>query len=92
MHFRVRWPDGSATRCYSPSLVIKDYLTPGASYPIAEFVERSRLALIVASERVREKYGFQCGHAQHQREEIEAIGARFADMPEARVTVEAFEA
>jgi uncharacterized repeat protein (TIGR04042 family) len=24
MHFHVRWPDRTHSRCYSPSLVIKD--------------------------------------------------------------------
>ena len=91
MHFHVRWPDGSAMRCYSPSLVVKDFLVPGASYPIDEFVARSGRALMLASERVRAKYGLPCGLAQSQREQIEAKAARFDGTSDARVTVEAFE-
>ena len=91
MHFRVRWPDGSAQRCYSPSLVIKDFFVPGESYRLADFVERSRTALEIASERVRLKYGYGCGHAAHQLAEIERIAAQFDARPDARVTVEAFE-
>jgi uncharacterized repeat protein (TIGR04042 family) len=91
MTFKVRWPDGSVSDCYSPSLVIKDYFVPGTCYPLAEFVRRSREALDIASERVRQKYGWPCGHAQHQKEQIEAIAARFGELGGARVTVEAFE-
>jgi uncharacterized repeat protein (TIGR04042 family) len=91
MHFTVRWPDGSATRCYSPSLVIKDFLEAGATYPLWDFVELSRRALTIGAERVREKYGFLCGHALHQRDEIEALAGRFGSVPDARVTVEGFD-
>ena len=27
MRFRIRWPDGSTESCYSPSLVVKDFLS-----------------------------------------------------------------
>ncbi|MBI3528859.1 MAG: MSMEG_0570 family nitrogen starvation response protein [Betaproteobacteria bacterium] len=91
MHFLVRWPDGSGQRCYSPSLVIKDFFVPGQSYPVAEFVQRSRTALDIASERVRQKYGYGCGHAAAQLEEIERIAAQFDNRSGVRVTVEAFE-
>ncbi len=91
MHFVVRWPDGQAQRCYSPSLVIKDYFVPGESYAVADFVQRSRTALEIASERVRQKYGYGCGHASAQLEEIERVAARFEPQSGARVTVEAFE-
>ena len=90
VHFVVRWPDGSAQRCYSPSRVIKDYFTPGESYVLTDFVQRSRAALGLASERVREKYGYGCAHAALQIEEIERAAGRF-DGPDARVRVEAFE-
>ena len=34
LHFRVRWPDDSELRCYSPSLVIRDYFAPGQTVPL----------------------------------------------------------
>ena len=91
MHFTIRWPDGERERCYSPSLVIKDYFTPGASYPLADFVQRSRDALTIASERVRAKYGYGCGHAHAQLEQIERRAGTFPDFAQASVTVESFE-
>ena len=91
MRFVVRWPDGAEEACYSPSLVIKDYFTPGESYALADFVERSRTALLIASDRVRAKYGFSCSAALDQLAQIEEAAARFADMPEPRVTIAAFE-
>lgn len=90
MRFRVRWPDDSLTLCYSPSLIIKDYFAPGQSYPLDQFVAHSREALNIASERVRQKYGFYCSSAMQQLQEIENIAARFEGQPEAVVQVEEF--
>lgn len=89
MHFHVRWPDQHETRCYSPSLVIQDYLDPGSSYALPEFLANVREALHIASERVREKYGFACSQALDQLAQIEAIAARFG--PDERVVVTAFD-
>jgi uncharacterized repeat protein (TIGR04042 family) len=91
MRFRIRWPDGSLENCYSPSLVIKDFLSVGASYPLPEFLIRSRAALEIASERVKEKYGWHCSRARAQLDRIEAAAEGFAAMPDARVAVDAFE-
>jgi uncharacterized repeat protein (TIGR04042 family) len=78
MTFQVRWPDGTETACYSPSLVMHDWLTTGSDYPIADFVERSTTALRIASERVAAAYGFACTSAMQQEVEIVAIAARHA--------------
>lgn len=91
MRFLIRWPDGTAEACYSPSLVVKDYFTPGNSYALADFVDRSRTALKIASDRVEAKYGWQCSRASAQLKRIEAAAAVYADSPDARVHVEAFE-
>jgi uncharacterized repeat protein (TIGR04042 family) len=89
MRFHVRWPDGRHEACYSPSLVVKDFLTPGESYAVDDFVEKTRTALTIASERVREKYGFACSSAMGQLARIEAAAQRQA--PGGQVTVESFE-
>jgi uncharacterized repeat protein (TIGR04042 family) len=91
MHFSVRWPDGSTYRCYSPSLVIKEFLVVGEAYPLADFVARSRTALETGSERVRKKYGYACGHAMAEVQEIERMAAQFAAQKDAYVVVERFE-
>jgi uncharacterized repeat protein (TIGR04042 family) len=91
MHFLIRWPDGTPESCYSPSLVIKDYFAPGESYPLEDFVARSRTALTIASDRVRAKYGFSCSSAMAQLERIETAAKAFADRPDARVAIDAFE-
>ena len=88
MRFLVRWPDGQSENCYSPSLVIRDYLREGESYAVADFLGLSREALSIASERVRAKYGFPCSLALGQLARIETAAAAFA--PDARVTVETF--
>jgi uncharacterized repeat protein (TIGR04042 family) len=87
MHFRIQWPDGDEANCYSPSLVIGDFFKPGEAYALDDFVERSRQALGIASERVREKYGFACSAAMDQLAQIERAAERFRDQPEAAVRV-----
>lgn len=89
MRFNIRWPDGRREGCYSPSLVVKDFLTPGESYALDDFVEKTRTALNIASERVREKYGFACSSALDQLARIEAAAKLQA--PGGWVTVETFE-
>jgi uncharacterized repeat protein (TIGR04042 family) len=83
--FDVRWPDGRMQRCYSPSLVMHDYLTAGADYTVADFVDRSGRALHEASERVRAKFGFACSSAAATTEEIVAIATGFASHATIRV-------
>jgi uncharacterized repeat protein (TIGR04042 family) len=91
MLFHIRWPDGTTEQCYSPSLVIRDHLEVGATYHLAEFMQRSRTALTIASDRVREKYGFACSRAMAQLARLEAAAGRFERAPDARVTVTSFE-
>jgi uncharacterized repeat protein (TIGR04042 family) len=87
MHFRIRWPDGVEANCYSPSTVVGEFFTAGAAYPVEDFVARSREALNIGSERVREKYGFACSAALDQLARIEEDADRFKDARDAHVTV-----
>jgi uncharacterized repeat protein (TIGR04042 family) len=89
MRFHLRWPDGTEEGCYSPSLVIRDFLAVGASYPRDEFLARSRTALTIASDRVAARYGHPCSLALGQLARIEATAARFA--ADASVIVTKFE-
>ncbi|MEM9255201.1 MAG: MSMEG_0570 family nitrogen starvation response protein [Pseudomonadota bacterium] len=62
----VRWPDGEEEQLYSPSTVIKDYLSADTSYPLEEFLQRAEQGLSAASERVQLKFGFACSAAADQ--------------------------
>ncbi|HEY0234288.1 MAG TPA: MSMEG_0570 family nitrogen starvation response protein [Afipia sp.] len=90
MRFSIRWPDGKTELCYSPSLVIKDYLSVGQSYPLAEFLDRASKALRIASDRVREKYGRSCSLALSQLAQIETACKSYHDTPGASVRVNEF--
>jgi uncharacterized repeat protein (TIGR04042 family) len=91
MHFLIRWPDGVCERCYSPSRVVREFLSPGESYALADFLRRSHAALNAGSSRVQERYGHACSRASAQLTRIETVAEAFADLPAPRVTVEAFE-
>ena len=90
-HFHVRWPDASETRCYSPSSVVREHLSPGERYALGDFMQRTREALEAASERVRAKYGFACSQAMDHLAQIEQTAARFAGTADAHVTVVAID-
>jgi uncharacterized repeat protein (TIGR04042 family) len=90
MHYRLRWPDLTETEYYSPSLVIRDYFAPGADYSLPDFLQRIRDATMIASERVRIKYGFPCLRAQAQLQAIEQEADRFADQAPARIVMLSF--
>jgi uncharacterized repeat protein (TIGR04042 family) len=77
MTFEVRWPDGSTQRCYSPSLVMHDYLSTGGRYTVGEFVDLSGRALTEASDRVRTKFGFACTSAAETSHQIVSTAAGF---------------
>ncbi|MEO1692730.1 MAG: MSMEG_0570 family nitrogen starvation response protein, partial [Cyanobacteria bacterium J06631_6] len=72
INFKIQWPDGTQQSCYSPSLVVKKYFIPGDTYPLCEFVEKSRTALNIASDRVKQAYGFPCSRALGQLKQIES--------------------
>jgi uncharacterized repeat protein (TIGR04042 family) len=90
MLFVVRWPDGASETCYSPSLVIKDYFREGESCALSDFLARSREALLIASDRVKARYGRPCSLALGQLAQIEAVAGRFADQADAMVVCERF--
>ena len=90
MRFVIRWPDGRRESCYSPSLVIRDFLREGESYPVSDFLQRSREALQIASARVEAKYGHACSLALGQLARIEATAAQFEGQDDARVACETF--
>ena len=75
----VRWPDGTEEALYSPSSVVADLFTPGTSYPLPDFLTRSRIAMERASNRVAAKYGFACTSAMAQLDRIEAQAKQFED-------------
>ncbi len=90
INFQIQWPDGTEQNCYSPSLVVKKYFTPGESYELAEFVEKSRTALNIASDRVKEAYGFPCSRALSQLEQIELKAAKYQKLTKPQVLLIGF--
>lgn len=87
MQFHVRWPDGTESRCYSPSLVVEEHVSEGTSYKLDDFVSRIGAALHIASDRVQQKYGMPCSRAIGQLAQIRQRAAGFSSDASAAVTV-----
>ncbi|MEO1341340.1 MAG: MSMEG_0570 family nitrogen starvation response protein [Cyanobacteria bacterium J06635_13] len=85
INFKIQWPDGTEQSCYSPSLVVKKYFIPGDTYPLGEFVEKSRTALNIASDRVKQAYGFPCSRALGQLKQIESKADEYQNLSEPKV-------
>lgn len=90
LHYRLRWPDQSETRCYSPSTSITGFFEPGQPYLLPEFLRRIRAATALASDRVAARHGFACSAAADQLAQIEAQAQRFTDQADACVAVVSF--
>ena len=86
---KVRWPDQTTADYYSPSTAVHAHFAAGESYVVAEFLSRSRAAMLAASERVREKYGYTCSSAMDTLGEIETRAEEFDS--DARVVVVGFD-
>ncbi|WP_271255021.1 MSMEG_0570 family nitrogen starvation response protein [Pseudanabaena sp. Chao 1811] len=85
INFQISWPDGSEQTCYSPSLIVKEYFEPNVEYALDEFVESARTALNIASDRVKAKYGFPCGLAIGQLQDIEARASEYQNLENPQV-------
>ena len=80
INFKIQWPDGTEQTCYSPSLVVKKYFNPGEIYKLEEFVAKSRTALNIASDRVKQAYGFPCSKALVQLKQIESEASKYQNL------------
>lgn len=85
VQFQIEWPDGQQELCYSPSSVIKRFLSLDQSYPLEDFMARSRAALQEGSQRVQAKFGYPCSLALDQLKHLETMAKHFQDQPEAKV-------
>jgi uncharacterized repeat protein (TIGR04042 family) len=79
VNFTIRWPNGKEAAGYSPSTVIYDHLQEGASYPLADFLERIEGGLNNASERVKQVKGFYCSSAMDTLNSLKGQAMRQED-------------
>ncbi|MDP5218525.1 MSMEG_0570 family nitrogen starvation response protein [Ruegeria sp. 2205SS24-7] len=75
--FTIRWPDDQTEECYSPSTIVHEFLTAGATYPLDDFLARCREALEQASTRVEAKFGYRCTSADVQLARIKRKASTF---------------
>ncbi len=87
MRFDIEWPDGSQEKCYSPSSVVKDYLKADTVLSVNEFVSISGRALMAASDRVQQKYGYACSSALDQLKSIQLTARKFSDYDNPKVII-----
>ena len=90
INFQIQWPDGSQQTCYSPSLVVKEYFNSGETYELSEFLEKSRTALNIASDRVKKAYGFPCSRALTQIQKIETKASEYQNLSDQKVLLISF--
>lgn len=86
INFKIEWCDGTQEVCYSPSLVVKEYFTPGKEYELEEFVNLADTALKIASDRVKTAYGFPCSRALGQLQRIKSKATEYQKLTAPKVS------
>ena len=85
VYMRIRWPDDTTDRVYSPSSIIRDFFEENEEMTVAAFEERITNALTRAGERVREVYGMECASAKQELRRLQSATDERAD--DERVTI-----
>ncbi|MEO0508428.1 MAG: MSMEG_0570 family nitrogen starvation response protein [Verrucomicrobiota bacterium] len=75
--FKIQLPDGRDYNCYSPSSIVRKYFSVGDKIPNVEFLKKAQESLKIASDRVEQKFGFQCSGAMNSLHDIEKLSAQF---------------
>jgi|TARA_A100001015_G_scaffold252661_1_gene292377 uncharacterized repeat protein (TIGR04042 family) len=75
--FTIQLPDGTGHNCYSPSSIVHQYFSVGDKLPNQEFLKKAKESLKIASDRVEQKFGYQCSGAINSLHRIETISAKF---------------
>jgi len=75
--FTIQLPDGSGHSCYSPSSIVLKYFKVGDKLSNKEFLKKAQESLKIASDRVEQKFGFQCTGAINSLREIEELSGQF---------------
>ena len=66
-------------------MIVKEYFAADTEYDLVDFVERLRTALNIASDHVKAKYGFPCGLALGQLQEIKAKATKYSQLKDPKV-------
>lgn len=75
----IEWPDKQRDSIYSPSTVLLQYIKSGDCLSVQDFDERISEALQLASQRVYERYGFECTSAMGELARLKARIAAIND-------------
>jgi len=79
VNVNIEWPDKQKDSIYSPSTVLLQYIKSGDSLSIQDFDDRISQALQLASQRVYERYGFECTSAMGELARLKARIASIGD-------------
>ena len=73
VYVQIIWPNEAPDRVYSPSSIIKNYFKTGDVLTVEQFQNKADEALLNASKRVKEKFGFECTSAMGEMERLKEI-------------------
>jgi uncharacterized repeat protein (TIGR04042 family) len=73
VYIHIIWPTGNRDSVYSPSSVIKNYFKAGESLTVEQFQSKAEEALKNASQRVKERFGFECSSAMGELDRLNII-------------------
>ncbi|MES2457523.1 MAG: MSMEG_0570 family nitrogen starvation response protein [Bacteroidota bacterium] len=76
VYLHIEWPDGNRDMVYSPSTVINNYFKAGEDLAVAAFETKVTEALIMASQRVYQRFGYECTSAMAELDRLKLILSR----------------
>ncbi|WP_256009398.1 MSMEG_0570 family nitrogen starvation response protein [Desertivirga xinjiangensis] len=79
VYLKVEWPGNKQDEIYSPSTVITQYFERGMELTVAQFELKVSEALGKASQRVYERYGYECTSAIGELNRIKRITSGIND-------------
>ena len=84
-YVNIEWPNKETDQVYSPSSVVKEYFNSGETLTVQEFLNTCNQSLDIASERVREKFGYACTSAQSESQRIEEKCKNFTALEHVKI-------
>lgn len=79
VYLKIGLPGEKQDSVYSPSTVINQYFKAGDQLTVSEFETKVDEALRMASQRVYERYGFECSSAMGELSRIKAVTGQIVD-------------
>jgi uncharacterized repeat protein (TIGR04042 family) len=79
VHLKIEWPGEKPDEIYSPSTVINQYFITGEQLTLTDFESKVTEALNMASQRVYQRFGYECTSAMTELDRVKNLISGISD-------------